>query len=102
MVDSAISKLVTYALRTGLIEECEALWAVNQILDALKLDSYTDPGEGWGEIDLAEVLDELLVQTPLGRLGTPADIAHAVAFFASEKSSFITGQVLTADGGFIL
>ena len=49
-----------------------------------------------------DVLEELAQQTPLGRLGTPADIAHAVAFFASEKASFITGQVLTADGGFIL
>jgi 3-oxoacyl-[acyl-carrier protein] reductase len=35
-------------------------------------------------------------------LGTPEDIAYAVSFFASEKASFITGQVLTADGGFIV
>ena len=49
-----------------------------------------------------DVLEELAQQTPLRRLGTPADIAHAVAFFASEKASFITGQVLTADGGFIV
>ena len=49
-----------------------------------------------------DVLEELAQQTPLGRLGTPADIAHAVAFFASEKASFITGQVLTSDGGFIV
>ena len=49
-----------------------------------------------------DTLRELAEQTPLGRLGTPEDIAHAVAFFASDKSSFITGQVLTADGGFIV
>ena len=49
-----------------------------------------------------DVLDDLANQTPLGRLGTAEDIAHAVAFFASEKASFITGQVLTADGGFIV
>lgn len=49
-----------------------------------------------------ETLDALAEQTPLGRLGTPEDIAHAAAFFASEKASFITGQVLTADGGFIV
>ena len=49
-----------------------------------------------------DVLEELAQQTPLGRLGTPADIAHAVAFFASEKASFITGQVLTIDGGFVV
>ena len=49
-----------------------------------------------------ETLRDLAEQTPLGRLGTPEDIAHAVAFLASEKASFITGQVLGADGGFIV
>jgi 3-oxoacyl-[acyl-carrier protein] reductase len=49
-----------------------------------------------------EIMDMLAEETPLGRLGTPEDIAHAVAFFASDKASFITGQVLTADGGFIV
>lgn len=49
-----------------------------------------------------EVLPQLAEQTPMGRLGTPEDIAHAVAFLADEKADFITGQVLTADGGFIL
>ena len=60
MINAAVSKLAVYALRTGLIEECEYTWAINTILDALKLDSYTDPGQEWGEIDLAAVLDELL------------------------------------------
>lgn len=48
-----------------------------------------------------ETLRDLADQTPLGRLGTPDDIAAAVAFLAGEGASFITGQVLTADGGFI-
>ena len=60
MIDKAISKLATYALRAGLIEECERTWAVNTILDALKLDSYTEPGKDWEDIHLAAVLDELL------------------------------------------
>ena len=50
----------------------------------------------------AEALPMLAEETPLGRLGTPEDIAHAVAFLADEKASFITGQVLTSDGGFLL
>lgn len=49
-----------------------------------------------------ETLRDLAEQTPLGRLGTPEDVAHAIVFFASEKASFLTGQVLTADGGFIV
>ena len=57
------------------------------------------------ETDMVRVLGEetremLVEETPIGRLGTPEDIAHAVAFFAEEGSSFLTGQVLTADGGF--
>jgi len=47
-----------------------------------------------------ETRDLLIEETPLGRLGTPEDVAHAVAFLASEKASFLTGQILTADGGF--
>ena len=60
MIDNAISKLATYALRTGLIEECDYTWAINSILDVLKLDSYTDPNQDWGEIELAPVLEELM------------------------------------------
>ena len=59
------------------------------------------------ETDMVRILgretrDMLVDETPLGRLGTPEDIAHAVAFLASEKASFLTGQILTADGGFIV
>jgi NAD(P)-dependent dehydrogenase (short-subunit alcohol dehydrogenase family) len=41
----------------------------------------------------------LLQTVPLGRVGDPADIARAAVFLASEDASFITGQVLTVDGG---
>jgi len=37
--------------------------------------------------------------TPLGRIGTPQDVGRAVVFFASDASSFITGQTLWIDGG---
>lgn len=58
----------------------------------------TDMVEKLGE----ETMDALREQTPIGRLGTPEDIANAVCFLAGDEASFITGQVLTADGGFIL
>ena len=60
MINEAISKLATYALRCGLVEECEYTWAINTILDVLQLDSYTDPQKEWGDIALHEVLDTLL------------------------------------------
>lgn len=62
---------------------------------------------GCVETDMVRVLGEdtrrmLAEETPLGRLGRPEDIAEAVAFLASEKAAFITGQVLAADGGFVV
>lgn len=59
------------------------------------------------ETDMVRALGEetramLVEETPMGRLGTPEDIAHAVAFLASKRAAFLTGQVLTADGGFIV
>ena len=43
--------------------------------------------------------EEEVARTPLGRLGTPEDVAGAVVFFASPAASFITGQTLLVDGG---
>ena len=36
---------------------------------------------------------------PLGRVGTPSDVAEAVAFLASDRAAYITGQTLVVDGG---
>ncbi len=47
----------------------------------------------------AERKAALLKTVPLGRVGDPAEIARAAVFLASEKASFITGQILTVDGG---
>lgn len=41
----------------------------------------------------------LLAKIPLGRIGTPEDVANAVSFLLSDNSSFITGQVISVDGG---
>jgi 3-oxoacyl-[acyl-carrier protein] reductase len=43
--------------------------------------------------------DQILANTPLGRLGTPADVADAVAFLCSDASAFVTGSVVRVDGG---
>ena len=49
-----------------------------------------------------EIISELKEETPLNRIGTPRDVAETVLFLASEKASFITGQTISVDGGFIL
>ena len=59
---------------------------------------------GYVKTQLTDVLPEeatkaMLDNTPLGRLGEPADIAGAVRFLCSDDASFITGEVLLVDGG---
>lgn len=49
-----------------------------------------------------EQREAILSQTPLGRLGTPEDVAHAVTFLAADEAGFITGQVLSVDGGLVM
>lgn len=49
-----------------------------------------------------ETLDILRDETPVMRLGTPEDVAEAVSYFASAKAGFVTGQVLSVDGGITL
>jgi len=49
-----------------------------------------------------ETIKDLAEETPLGRLGTPKEVAKAIYFLASENSSFITGQILGVNGGMII
>ena len=62
---------------------------------------------GFIDTDMTAKLEEnqqqaLLAQIPLGRLGKPDDVAHAVAFLASPQAGYITGQELHVNGGMFM
>src|SRR5262244_4111161 len=48
---------------------------------------------------LGKIQDELVPQVPMGRLGTPEDCARVIEFLATDLSDFLTGQVISVDGG---
>ncbi len=58
----------------------------------------TDMMKSFSEADIAVLKDE----TPLNSLGTAENVADAVSFLASEKADFITGQVISVNGGFVI
>jgi len=62
---------------------------------------------GFIDTDMTRALSDaqreaLLMRIPLGRLGTPEDVGHAVAFLASPRAAYITGATLHVNGGMLM
>jgi 3-oxoacyl-[acyl-carrier protein] reductase len=61
---------------------------------------------GWIETsmtsELGDLREQIVARIPLGRVGVPEDIAEAVVFLCSDSAAYITGQVLTVDGGLVI
>ena len=79
--------MATDHVREGIRVNCVAPGAVE--VERTKLES-PDYGRQWGSI------------TPLGRVGTPADVGQAVVFLASDQGAFVNGQTVGVDGGLFI
>lgn len=104
---SSIASLIGFA---GLTHYCASKGAINGFTRALSLElaprKITVNAIAPGSIDTPgtstvsrEVIEQSLAMVPIARQGTPEDIAAAVVFLSSEAASYITGQVITVDGG---
>ena len=68
-------------------------------------DNALQPGNRDKELATKAVLtsdearNKILDRTPMKRLGDPSEVAHVVAFLASDAASYMTGEVITVDGG---
>jgi len=62
--------------------------------------TVTEATESWIKAQGEQIMRSYPMAKGLGRLGQPSDIANAVAFLASERAEWITGQVLSVNGGY--
>jgi NAD(P)-dependent dehydrogenase (short-subunit alcohol dehydrogenase family) len=70
---------------------------VNAVAPGFVLTELTSAGNTPAELEA--LLERMKTRSMVGRIGMPEDIAHAVAFLAHPDSGFVTGQILTTDGG---
>jgi 2-keto-3-deoxy-L-fuconate dehydrogenase len=93
-----------YCASKGAVVSLTRALAVDHVNDGIRINAVC-PGtvdSPWVRRlvdESGESLDDLTARQPLGRLGTPEEIAQAVAYLASDAASFVTGSVLVIDGG---
>lgn len=104
----AYENLAAYSATKGAIAMLTKVMAIDHARDGIRVNAVC-PGDvdtpmtetTWQQLNLsrAEVLQKLNAHIPIGRIGRPLDIAHAVMYLASDAASFVTGALLSVDGG---
>lgn len=95
-----------YSASKGGVAQLTKSLAIAYAVDGIRVNAIAP---GWIGTPLTQALqsdaarsDPILARTPLGRWGTPADVAGPVVFLASEAAGFVTGVVLPVDGGYLV
>ena len=100
----AIPEIATYNISKGGLNQLTRAMALALADDGIRVNAVA-PGTIATELARQAVLtneasrQKILSRTPLKRLGDPSEVAQVVAFLASDASSYITGEVITVDGG---
>jgi NAD(P)-dependent dehydrogenase (short-subunit alcohol dehydrogenase family) len=96
---------VSYAATKGAIVNLTRAAAIDHAADNIRVNAVSpghleSPTSVGGAAARHADPRNLVARYPLGRLGRPDDVAHAIAFLASDEASFITGTTLVVDGGY--
>ena len=100
----AIPEIASYNVSKGGLNQLTRAMALALADDGIRVNAVA-PGTIATELANKAVLtsdearNKILGRTPMKRLGKPSEIAHVVAFLASDAASYITGEVITVDGG---
>ena len=104
----AYERLPAYSATKGAIVMLTKCMAMDHARDGIRVNAVC-PGDidtpmtdlGWAHLDVSseEIREKLKEHIPLGKVGQPLDIAHAVMFLASDAAGFVTGTLLPIDGG---
>src|SRR5437773_162648 len=89
-----ITKAAVIMLTRQLARELGGKVRVNAVAPGLIKTRFAEAL--WGN---QEILDRVLAQNPMGRIGLPEEVAGAVLFLASDAASYVNGEVLVVDGG---
>ena len=100
----AIPEIASYNVSKGGLNQLTRAMALALADDGIRVNAVA-PGTIATELASKAVLtseearNKILGRTPMKRLGDPSEVAHVVAFLASDAASYITGEVITVDGG---
>jgi NAD(P)-dependent dehydrogenase (short-subunit alcohol dehydrogenase family) len=108
----SISSIAAFVSFEGLTHYCATKGGINALTRTMALElakkkinvNAVAPGaiQTPGAAGSEETMKQMLAIIPAGRMGQPEDIAGAVAFLASDRADYITGQTLIVDGGYVL